>query len=65
VRRLPAFEVSLLLLLEPVLNPAWTWAIRGEHPGTWTIVGGAVIIAVTAIKSVYETYEDRTVRAIA
>ncbi|HEY1308332.1 MAG TPA: DMT family transporter [Vicinamibacterales bacterium] len=64
VRRLPAFEVSLLLLLEPVLNPAWTWAIRGEHPGTWTIVGGAIIIAVTAIKSIYETYEDRTVGAI-
>ena len=30
IRRLPALEVSLLLLLEPVLNPVWTWLIRGE-----------------------------------
>jgi drug/metabolite transporter (DMT)-like permease len=64
VRRLPALEVSLLLLLEPVLNPAWTWLIRGERPGVWTLVGGAIIIAVTAIKSVYEAYENRAARAV-
>jgi drug/metabolite transporter (DMT)-like permease len=55
IRVLPALEVSLLLLVEPVLNPAWTWLIRGENPGAYTIIGGAIIIAATAIKSVYET----------
>ena len=54
MRVLPALEVSLLLLIEPVLNPTWTWLIRGEDPGGYTIIGGAVIIAATAIKSVYE-----------
>jgi drug/metabolite transporter, DME family len=54
IRVLPALEVSLLLLIEPVLNPTWTWLIRGENPGAYTIVGGAIIIAATAIKSVYE-----------
>jgi len=54
MRVLPALEVSLLLLIEPVLNPTWTWLIRGEDPGGYTIVGGAIIIAATAIKSVYE-----------
>jgi drug/metabolite transporter (DMT)-like permease len=54
IRVLPALEVSLLLLIEPVLNPTWTWLIRGEHPGTYTIVGGAIIIAATALKSVYD-----------
>jgi drug/metabolite transporter, DME family len=54
IRVLPALEVSLLLLIEPVLNPTWTWLIRGEDPGGYTIVGGAIIIAATAIKSVYE-----------
>lgn len=62
VRRLSALEVSLLLLLEPVLNPAWTWLIRGEQPGAWTIAGGVIIIAVTAIKSVYDVYETRAPR---
>jgi DME family drug/metabolite transporter len=55
MRALPALEVSLLLLIEPVLNPAWTWLIRGEHPGRWTIAGGAVIIIATAIKTIYDS----------
>ena len=54
MRVLPALEVSLLLLIEPVLNPTWTWLIRGEDPGAYTIAGGAIIIAATAIKSVYD-----------
>jgi drug/metabolite transporter (DMT)-like permease len=54
MRHLPALEVSLLLLLEPVLNPIWTWLVRGEQPGTWTIVGGAIIVGATAIKTIYD-----------
>ena len=54
IRRLPALEVSLLLLLEPVLNPMWTWVIRSEAPERWTIIGGAVIISATAVKVVYD-----------
>lgn len=54
IRRLPALEVSLLLLLEPVLNPMWTWIIRSESPARWTIVGGVVIVSATAVKVVYD-----------
>lgn len=54
IRRLPALEISLLLLLEPVLNPMWTWIIRSEAPERWTIVGGAVIVSATAVKVVYD-----------
>ena len=49
VRELPAFELSLLLLLEPVLNPIWTWMVWKEYPGTMTIAGGAIIVAATAV----------------
>jgi DME family drug/metabolite transporter len=51
IRHLPALEVSLLLLVEPALNPVWTWLIRGEHPGAWTIAGGSIILAATALRS--------------
>ena len=54
MRVLPALEVSLLLLIEPVLNPTWTWLIRGEHPGVYTIIGGAIIIGASATKSVFD-----------
>jgi drug/metabolite transporter (DMT)-like permease len=52
IDHLPALEVSLLLLLEPVLNPVWTWLIRGERPGAWVIVGGACILAASALRVV-------------
>jgi drug/metabolite transporter (DMT)-like permease len=51
IRGLPALELSLLLLLEPVLNPIWTWLIRGEDPGLWTVAGGAVIVGATGIRT--------------
>ncbi len=52
---LPALEVSLLLLLEPVLNPIWTWLVHGENPGVWVWTGGAIIIAATAAKTIYDS----------
>jgi len=54
IRHLPALEVSLLLLIEPVLNPVWTWILRGEQPGTWTIVGGGIILTATALRSLHD-----------
>ena len=61
MRHLPALDASLLLLLEPVLNPVWAWAIRGEEPGSWALLGGGVILGATAIKSVFDarTIADR------
>jgi drug/metabolite transporter (DMT)-like permease len=52
MRRLPALEISLLLLIEPVLNPCWTWLVHGERPGAWTIAGGAVIVGATAVRTI-------------
>lgn len=50
VRHLPAIDLSLLLLLEPALNPAWTWLVQGEQPGGWVMAGGSLIIGATAVK---------------
>jgi drug/metabolite transporter, DME family len=44
----PAIEASLLALLEPVLNPIWTFLVAGERPGPWAMAGGAVVLAATA-----------------
>ena len=55
IRHLPALEISLLLLLEPVLNPVWTWAIRGESLGAWTLLGGALIVGATAARVFSDT----------
>ena len=51
LRTVPALEASLLLLLEPVLNPLWAWLVHGERPGPWALVGGAVILVATMAKT--------------
>ena len=48
IRQVSALEASLLLLIEPVLNPMWTWLVHGESPGSFTLIGGAVIVTATA-----------------
>jgi drug/metabolite transporter, DME family len=53
-----ALEASLLLLAEPVLNPVWAWLVHGESPGRFTILGGAVIVAATLAKSVYDARRE-------
>ena len=55
VAHLPALDVSLLLLLEPVLNPIWTWLVRGEESGIRTLVGGAIIVIATGGKALYDS----------
>jgi len=50
VRYVTAFEVSLLLFVEPALNPVWTWLIHGEKPSPLSILGGVLILGATAVK---------------
>jgi len=47
LRGVPALEASLLLLLEPALNPFWTWLMLGEWPSTWALAGGGLIVSAT------------------
>ena len=48
VPQVRAIEVSLFLLIEPVLNPIWAWLVHGETPGPATLAGGALILGATA-----------------
>lgn len=42
-RYVPAAQVGLLALVEPILAPLWAWMGVGEVPATATIVGGTII----------------------
>ncbi|MEM6480767.1 MAG: DMT family transporter [Pseudomonadota bacterium] len=50
-RYLSAAEVALLILLESVLSPLLVWAVLGENPGAWAILGGAIVIGVLVISN--------------
>jgi drug/metabolite transporter (DMT)-like permease len=51
---MPALEASLILLIEPVLNPVWAWIFQGERPGVWALIGGGVILGATTIRAVFD-----------
>jgi DME family drug/metabolite transporter len=51
LRDVPAFEAMILLLLEPALNPVWSWIVHGERPGAWSLLGGALILGASVLKT--------------
>jgi drug/metabolite transporter, DME family len=63
LEKVRAFEASLLLLLEPVLNPIWAWLVHGERPGAGSLAGGGVILLATVVKSWIDGRGDRRMEA--
>jgi drug/metabolite transporter (DMT)-like permease len=61
LRHIPALEASLILLIEPVLNPVWAWLFQGERPGAWAVLGGAIILGSTTLKGWLDARAQRLV----
>lgn len=54
-------EVSLIMLLEAVIGPAWAWFFIAQAPSPQTMLGGAIILATLAVHfgiSLYRVRED-------
>ncbi len=47
-KHLPATEVALIALLEPVLAPVWVWVGIGETPAPFAFAGGAIVLCALA-----------------
>ena len=45
-RNCPPLACSLIGMLEPLFNPVWVAIFVGEMPGTFALIGAAIIIAV-------------------
>jgi DME family drug/metabolite transporter len=54
IRHVAAVEATTLLLLEPVLNPVWTWVLQGERMSATTMSGGALIVGAILGSTVYQ-----------
>ena len=51
LKYVPAAQASLILLLEPVLNPIWVWSAVGEMPAVTTLIGGGILLTTVAWQS--------------
>jgi drug/metabolite transporter (DMT)-like permease len=60
---LPAFEASVILLVEPVLSPLWAWIIHGEKPGAWALAGGAILVLATTTQTIVDARRERRSQA--
>jgi drug/metabolite transporter (DMT)-like permease len=45
LEKIPVQEASLIVLIEPVLNPIWVALVVGEFPSRATLIGGGLILA--------------------
>lgn len=51
-RHISSVEIAIYTLLEPVLNPVWTFLGTGETPGGWAILGAVVIIVAMVVNAI-------------
>jgi drug/metabolite transporter (DMT)-like permease len=51
IRHIPAVEATTLLMIEPAMNPVWSWMAHGERPGALSLSGGALILAASVVNT--------------
>jgi drug/metabolite transporter (DMT)-like permease len=51
-KRVPAAQMGLMGLTEPVLAIFWVWLIVNEAPGTLTLAGGLLVLAAVAFNTI-------------
>jgi len=51
LRHVEPVDASLLMTLEPALNPVWVALLTPEHPSKWIVCGGIFIVAALVIEA--------------
>ena len=61
-RSVSAVTLSLIVMLDAVVNPLWPWLFVGEMPGAPAFIGGAIIIGAVTISIIGGRWMARTGR---
>jgi drug/metabolite transporter (DMT)-like permease len=51
IRHVRALDASIISLIEPILNPIWVLIVMQERASIWTILGGAIVLSTSLIRS--------------
>ena len=57
VKHVTSLEITLITVLEPIMNPVWVLLINGETPGPFALVGGAIVLGTVLL---HETVPSKT-----
>lgn len=63
LRFVTATQASITGMIEPVANPIWVFLFLGERPGTYAILGAAVVMAAVLFSTVKETPAGEAIAA--
>lgn len=63
LKGLPAIELALILLLEPLMNPLWVYMLQGEQPSMMALVGGSIIMAALLLRTLSQRAQEERVDA--
>ena len=54
IKSVTAIEAVLIPVIEPLLNPVWTFIVLNERPGIWAIIGGFIVLMAITLNQVYK-----------
>lgn len=58
IKQLPALESTLILTIEPILNPLWVFLVIGEVPGQLAFVGGAFVLGSVIVRAIISSRDN-------
>ncbi|MBV7327143.1 DMT family transporter [Chloroflexi bacterium TSY] len=64
IKHLEALESTLIVMLEPVLNPVWVFLVIGEMPGIFASVGGMLVLSAVVMRAVISAQEKTSIQIV-
>ena len=62
-RSVTAITLSLLAMMDAVINPLWPWIFVGETPSRSTLIGCAIILVAVSLSVIGQQYMNARVKA--
>src|SRR6267143_2603946 len=60
-RGVRSLDAGIVGYVEPVLNPVWVYLVLGERPGSWALIGGAIIVIAVVCHTLMEAKRARRI----
>ena len=60
IKHIRALDAAIISITEPILNPIWVMLIRGEHASFWSIIGGAIVLTTSLLRSFLASRDKQT-----
>jgi drug/metabolite transporter (DMT)-like permease len=60
IKHIRALDAAIISIIEPILNPIWVILVKGEHASFWSIIGGAIVLTTSLLRSFLASRDKQT-----